>query len=144
MFLLISWKIEFQNIGAIFLSSGEQNSSLCIVYCFGFPQNISNRRNSGEFLISDMLPASVFTGLNSVKHYWRMVWFCYALWVKAKDDLFLLLVLFKTVAGETLDWNFMFSQTLIQTLTSCITKWNLCSDPHLTGMWTWVYFLRII
>lgn len=55
-----------------------------------------------------MLPASVFTGLNSVKHYRRMVWFCYALQIKAKDDLFLLLVLFKTVAGETWGWNFMF------------------------------------
>lgn len=83
MFLLISWQIEFQNVGTIFISSGEQNSPLCIVYCSGFPRDTSHGRTqpnvfckSFAFLIHQLLlhPLDWI-----VKHYGRMVLFCFAL-----------------------------------------------------------------
>lgn len=36
MFLLKSRQIEFQNLDAVFISSGEQNTSLNIIYCLVF------------------------------------------------------------------------------------------------------------
>lgn len=56
MFILISRQIEFQNLDAIFISSGEQNTCLNIIYCLVFLKTLSTGEQN-----------SVFTGLNSVK-----------------------------------------------------------------------------